>query len=282
MVIFVAIAFIVSWTPFYLVNVISQLQRVSFLKKSNFIFTMLATHLAGFINSCINPLIYILLSKKFRHCFYKLVISLCCCLPNAVCGRKSSRRQRTIYGQISYSRSSYAGDMRTFSRSSWRTSAFYRSTCNMSSYENYRRQWRHGQSGSRCSDNTNISQLGAESTISKKFSLEEVPCNFKLIDRSDYKTEKHNNIEEESHHLMYDEQIPSDISTDQAETNLDKWQCVSQCYTLSDYQHAECDILIICVSRFLSVCDAIIAILLFYQQFVFAVKNIVLTMLCLP
>ncbi|XP_052271834.1 D(2) dopamine receptor-like [Dreissena polymorpha] len=69
MVVVIALTFIASWTPFYLVNIISQLQQDSFLKKSNFIFTMLITHFCGFINSCLNPIIYTAMSQKFRRSF---------------------------------------------------------------------------------------------------------------------------------------------------------------------------------------------------------------------
>lgn len=71
MVIVVAVAFILCWSPMYIVSVVSQLQSPSdsFLRQSNFFFTMLTTHLAGFINSCINPFIYTAMSKKFRKSF---------------------------------------------------------------------------------------------------------------------------------------------------------------------------------------------------------------------
>ena len=79
MIITIAIAFIVCWTPFYLVIFISQLQKVSFLQKSNFIFTMLATHLSGFLNSAINPFIYHFMSEKFRKSFISILRSFLCC-----------------------------------------------------------------------------------------------------------------------------------------------------------------------------------------------------------
>ena len=82
MIIVVAMAFLVSWTPFYIVIFVSQVQENSFLKEANFLFTMLATHLIGFLNSCINPFIYNFMSEKFRKSFIGIAASLCsCCCP---------------------------------------------------------------------------------------------------------------------------------------------------------------------------------------------------------
>ncbi|ELU06228.1 hypothetical protein CAPTEDRAFT_23754, partial [Capitella teleta] len=75
MIIIVAGAFLVSWTPFYLVNIISQNQSDSFLRRSNFLLTMLSTHLFGFLNSCANPFIYCFLSEKFRTSFRNILLN---------------------------------------------------------------------------------------------------------------------------------------------------------------------------------------------------------------
>nr|KAG5693379.1 hypothetical protein BaRGS_015666 [Batillaria attramentaria] len=83
MVIVVAVAFIVSWSPFYLSTLVSQIQIMkqedSFLRERNFLFTMLMIHLCGFLNSCINPLIYTGMSKKFRRSFKKILGGCICC-----------------------------------------------------------------------------------------------------------------------------------------------------------------------------------------------------------
>ncbi|KAK3595495.1 hypothetical protein CHS0354_021592 [Potamilus streckersoni] len=85
MIIVVAFAFILSWSPQYVVSVISQLQTRSFLRESNFLFTMLMTHLCGFINSCINPFIYTAMSDKFRRSFRQIARQLmCCCSSRAI------------------------------------------------------------------------------------------------------------------------------------------------------------------------------------------------------
>ncbi|KAL8582741.1 hypothetical protein ACOMHN_061620 [Nucella lapillus] len=81
MVIVVAVAFIVSWSPFYLTTLVSQIQSISgdsFLREGNFVFSMLMIHLCGFLNSCINPLIYTGMSQKFRRSF-KMILSGCIC-----------------------------------------------------------------------------------------------------------------------------------------------------------------------------------------------------------
>ncbi|KAJ8308486.1 hypothetical protein KUTeg_013360 [Tegillarca granosa] len=78
MVIVVAAAFIMSWSPFYIVSIVSQLQTKSFLRESNFIFTMLMTHLSGFINSCVNPFIYTVMSEKFRKSFRRTLNIVFC------------------------------------------------------------------------------------------------------------------------------------------------------------------------------------------------------------
>ncbi|KAJ8309272.1 hypothetical protein KUTeg_014146, partial [Tegillarca granosa] len=78
MVIVVAAAFIMSWSPFYIVSIVSQLQTNSFLRESNFLFTMLMTHLSGFINSCVNPFIYTVMSERFRKSFRRTLDVVFC------------------------------------------------------------------------------------------------------------------------------------------------------------------------------------------------------------
>ncbi|XP_061174374.1 QRFP-like peptide receptor [Saccostrea echinata] len=78
MVIVVAIAFFVAWSPMYIVSVVSVLQPENFLQKSNFVFTMLSAHLFGFINSCVNPFIYTVMSEKFRQSFKRTLCRIFC------------------------------------------------------------------------------------------------------------------------------------------------------------------------------------------------------------
>ncbi len=87
MMIVVAIAFIISWTPFYIITFISQVQKRSFLKDSNFLFTMLFIHWFGFLHSCINPFIYNFMNEKFHRNFKQIFHR---CWPQRHTFRKNS------------------------------------------------------------------------------------------------------------------------------------------------------------------------------------------------
>lgn len=97
MVVVIAITFIISWSPQYLVSIISQLQESSFLRESNFLFTMLVTHFCGFLNSCLNPIIYTAMSQKFRRSFKDIIRRLwfcCSCKPFGPYGFTYTTTQR--------------------------------------------------------------------------------------------------------------------------------------------------------------------------------------------
>lgn len=76
MVVVIAMAFFLSWTPFYVVNTIGLL--TPFMRQSNFLFTLLNTHLLGFLNSLANPFIYSIMSGRFRKSFRNIIVTLCC------------------------------------------------------------------------------------------------------------------------------------------------------------------------------------------------------------
>jgi len=83
MIVLVAVTFVLSWTPFYAVSTVTQLQTDSFLRHSQFLFTMLATHWAGFCSSAANPLIYAAMNYQFRRSFEQvrraeLSLQVCC------------------------------------------------------------------------------------------------------------------------------------------------------------------------------------------------------------
>jgi len=90
MVVVIAATFLLLWSPFYLVNFITQVQEESFLLLRNFLFTMLSTHLIGFTNSAVNPFIYAMLGDKFRTAFMVRALNFfiasigCCRLPTTV------------------------------------------------------------------------------------------------------------------------------------------------------------------------------------------------------
>lgn len=73
MIVVVAIAFIVSWTPFYIIMFVSQVQKRSFLKDSNVLFTMLLIHWFEFLYSCTNPIIYNFMNEKFHRNFQQIL-----------------------------------------------------------------------------------------------------------------------------------------------------------------------------------------------------------------
>ncbi|XP_045187670.1 QRFP-like peptide receptor [Mercenaria mercenaria] len=109
MVVVIAITFIISWSPQYLVSVISQLQEKSFLRERNFIFTMLVTHFCGFLNSCLNPIIYTAMSQKFRRSFLDILRHICFCFScpalapntlNYVATRRYTSTVRQTFSEI--------------------------------------------------------------------------------------------------------------------------------------------------------------------------------------
>ncbi|WAR18826.1 NPFF2-like protein, partial [Mya arenaria] len=94
MVVVIAMTFIISWLPHYLVSIISQLQPNSFLREGQYIFTMLVTHLCGFVNSCLNPIIYSVMSQRFRRSFKDSLVRILYC-----CTCRSFGPYRMRYGQ---------------------------------------------------------------------------------------------------------------------------------------------------------------------------------------
>ena len=97
MIVTVALCFIMCWSPFYLVTLISQLQTDSFLRQANFVFTMLLTHLVGFTGSCINPIIYHMMSDRFRQGFRHIYCNVCCCR----CLRQQGHSRRQTWDRSS-------------------------------------------------------------------------------------------------------------------------------------------------------------------------------------
>ncbi|XP_078590443.1 neuropeptide FF receptor 2-like [Branchiostoma floridae x Branchiostoma japonicum] len=77
MVIAVAAAFAVCWTPFYVMNMSALNPDTNFIANSNLFFWHTLMYGLGFLNSAINPVIYIVMSDKFRRGFYTVF----CCVP---------------------------------------------------------------------------------------------------------------------------------------------------------------------------------------------------------
>jgi len=76
MMILVAVTFLFCWMPFYAVTTVTQLQTDSFLRHSQFLFTMLSTHWAGFCSCAVNPLIYAAMSYQFRRSFKQVRLAM--------------------------------------------------------------------------------------------------------------------------------------------------------------------------------------------------------------
>ena len=118
MIILVAIAFLIAWTPHYMVSIITNFQKVSFMRYSNFIFAMLTTHLFGFLNSCVNPFIYTIMSVKFRKSFRNILLSVLCCFSKKCTERSGQNKFQTLataqsdYNNSAFERT-YSTQMRT-------------------------------------------------------------------------------------------------------------------------------------------------------------------------
>ncbi|KAI8478612.1 Neuropeptide FF receptor 2 [Branchiostoma belcheri] len=81
MVIAVAAAFAVCWTPFYVMNMSALNPATNFIANGNLFFWNTLMYGLGFLNSAINPVIYIVMSDKFRRGFRDLFYTVFCCLP---------------------------------------------------------------------------------------------------------------------------------------------------------------------------------------------------------
>ncbi|KAG8185874.1 hypothetical protein JTE90_004416 [Oedothorax gibbosus] len=79
MVLMVVVAFAVSWTPYFVVSLVTQWAQVNFLEEGHFFFTMLNLNLLAFLNSCVNPFIYATMSTRFRNGFLRCFRCFCFC-----------------------------------------------------------------------------------------------------------------------------------------------------------------------------------------------------------
>ncbi|KAK8771073.1 hypothetical protein V5799_025683 [Amblyomma americanum] len=77
MVMVVAAAFALSWTPYFLVSMVTQF-GTNYLEKQNYFFTMLSINLFAFLNSCVNPFIYAAMSRRFRGGFRRILFPVAC------------------------------------------------------------------------------------------------------------------------------------------------------------------------------------------------------------
>ncbi|RWS13504.1 uncharacterized protein B4U79_07204 [Dinothrombium tinctorium] len=78
MVLVVVFAFTTSWTPYFLVTIITQYQEENYFSKGNYFFTMLCINLFAFLNSSVNPFIYVIMSTRFRNGFNRIFRCILC------------------------------------------------------------------------------------------------------------------------------------------------------------------------------------------------------------
>lgn len=90
MVLVVVAAFTISWTPYFLVSIVTQYQQVNFMVEHNYFFTMLCINMFGFLNSSINPIIYAVMSTRFRSGFASIARTLLLCSS-----KRNHRRRRS-------------------------------------------------------------------------------------------------------------------------------------------------------------------------------------------
>lgn len=79
MILIVVLSFTVSWTPYFLVSIITQYQERNFMRDHDFYFTMLCINLFAFLHSAINPVIYACMSTRFRKSFMRILRLAVCC-----------------------------------------------------------------------------------------------------------------------------------------------------------------------------------------------------------
>ncbi|KAH9406073.1 hypothetical protein TYRP_013673 [Tyrophagus putrescentiae] len=79
MILIVVLSFTVSWTPYFLVSIITQYQERNFMRDHDFYFTMLCINLFAFLHSAVNPLIYATMSTRFRKSFMRVLRLAVCC-----------------------------------------------------------------------------------------------------------------------------------------------------------------------------------------------------------
>lgn len=73
MVLIVVAAFTISWTPYFLISIVTQFEAFNYFDDHNYFFTMLCINFLAFINSSINPFIYVVMSSRFRNGFVQIL-----------------------------------------------------------------------------------------------------------------------------------------------------------------------------------------------------------------
>lgn len=79
MILIVVLSFTVSWTPYFMVSVITQFQKRNYMAEHSYYFSMLCINLFAFLHSSINPVIYATMSTRFRKGFMRILRLVMCC-----------------------------------------------------------------------------------------------------------------------------------------------------------------------------------------------------------
>ncbi|OQV18478.1 putative Pyroglutamylated RFamide peptide receptor [Hypsibius exemplaris] len=103
MMIIVSLGFAICWSPYFFVTVIVEYIH-NFFPQGHFFFTMLLINVLGFLNSCINPFIYVM-NDRFREQYHMILHRSFClvCIKMGWMSRLQQwrRRSTTTFSQIS-------------------------------------------------------------------------------------------------------------------------------------------------------------------------------------
>ncbi|OXA62800.1 Allatostatin-A receptor [Folsomia candida] len=75
----VALSFLLSWTPFFLITAPTQVLMPNFLKRSHYFVTMVLIYLLAFSHSCFNPFITFAMSARIRKGSITIIRTIFCC-----------------------------------------------------------------------------------------------------------------------------------------------------------------------------------------------------------
>nr|ANO39110.1 GCR155 [Schmidtea mediterranea] len=74
MIMVIASLYFISWTPFYVIQVVAMFSN--FLNRRNYFFTFILIHMMSFFNSMCNPIVYYFMSEKLRFAFKSFIMNI--------------------------------------------------------------------------------------------------------------------------------------------------------------------------------------------------------------